>query len=185
MALNGCCDLELDRAHWSTRTPLSTLLCCSGTNDRFLSLSKNLVLRPHRTTHWLKPTSKHAFSNNPQVTLVFLRVGAEAGSIQDIREIGFLPHLLNKVLDVQLTGLKLVGTQLHLFGVPLSEDVLAIPLRSWKLQLSAWTFRNIFLGWGFCVAECLGVCDAADSIEITLFTIKLGTLRRPTTHILC
>ena len=76
--------------------------------------------------HWLIPSSEHAFLDNPQVMLSFLRVTAEAGSIQDNRRIGSLPHLSNEVLDVQLTRLKLVGTRLYLYGVSLTHRRLLI-----------------------------------------------------------
>ena len=39
MAVNGCCDLELGRAHQSKHKSSSTLIYCSGTNFRFLSFS--------------------------------------------------------------------------------------------------------------------------------------------------
>ena len=40
------------------------------------------------------------------------------------------------------------------------------------------TFRILFLGWSFSIAEQLRVCDAVIFKEISLFTTELGA-RRP------
>ena len=80
------------------------------------------MLQPHRTTHWLIPTLEHALPNNHQATIAhLLRIRAVArNGVRFVQDSGPLPYPLNKILDILLTRLSLVGTKLNLSGVSLT-----------------------------------------------------------------